>query len=131
MTMKNKWLIFSSGIIIGILLTFCGFFIASKTLSKDDGITWFDKPGKVIEVKAFEVFQVIYDDAALVHGQKYEDMDIFSGTVYLLTNENGKLYYDDEIVKVPAGKKVRQVGVFQYQTRMSNKTVPIIQIMSE
>ncbi|MBO5630072.1 MAG: hypothetical protein J5965_13485, partial [Aeriscardovia sp.] len=64
------------------------------------------------------------------NGATHEEYDIYSGAVYLMTNEEGKYYYDDEVVRVPDGKVVRQVGIYQYQTKAEfEKTVPIIQIM--
>ena len=131
----KKWLIFGGGVLTGIVLTFVFAFIfsASRSGSGDDA-TWFEKPGDVIDVKAFQVFQVLSENAALVNGQTHDDWDleIFTGTVYLLTNEDGKYYYDDEIVKVPKGKVVRQVGIYQYRTKSDfGKTVPIIQIMNK
>lgn len=131
----KKWLIFCGGILTGIVLTFVFAFIFSASRSgDDDGITWFEKPGDVIDVEAFEVFQVLGEDAALVHGKsrEYSSMEVFSGAVYLLTNEDGKYYYDDEVVRVPDDKVARQVGIYQYQTKSDfGKTVPIIQIMSK
>jgi hypothetical protein len=42
------------------------------------------------------------------------------------------LYYDDQVIKVPEGKCMRQIGVYEYQTRMETiKTVPIVQVMNE
>lgn len=129
----KKWLIFGGGVLTGIVLTFVFAFIFSASRSAgNDGTTWFEKPGDVIEVRAFKVFQVLAEDAALVHGATHEEYDIYSGAVYLLTNEDGKYYYDDEIVKVPDGKVARQVGIYQYQTKSDlGKTVPIIQIMNK
>ena len=129
----KKWLFFSGGVLTGIVLTFAFAFIFSASHSgNDDGTTWFEKPGDVIEVIAFKVFQVLGEDAALVNGATHEEYDIYSGAVYLLTNEDGKYYYDDEVVKVPEGKVARQVGIYQYQTKSNfGKTVPIIQIMNE
>ena len=133
----KKWLIFCGGVLTGVVLTylFAFIFFASRSDS-DDGTTWFEKPGDVIEVKAFEVFQVLGEDAALVNGQSREDLDIgidvYTGAVYLLTNKDGKYYYDDEVVRVPEGKVARQVGIYRYQTESKfEKTVPIIQIMSK
>ena len=60
------------------------------------------------------------------------DLEFFTGAVYLLTNEDGKYYYDEEVVRVPEGKVARQVGIYQYQTTSDfEKTVPIIQFMSK
>lgn len=131
----KKWLIFGGGVLTGIVLTFVFAFIFSASRSGiNGGATWFEKPGDVIEVKAFKVFQVLGKDAALVNGQSHEDLDldIFAGAVYLLTNEDGKYYYDDEVIRVPEGKVARQVGIYQYQTNSNfGKTVPIIQIMNK
>lgn len=129
----KKWLIFGGGVLTGIVLAFVFAFVFTASRSgDDDGTIWFEKPGDVIEVKTFKVFQVIAEDAALVHGATHEEYDIFSGAVYLLTNEDGKYYYDDEVVRVPEGKVARQVGIYQYQTKSNfGKTVPIIQIMNK
>ena len=122
----NKWLIFWGGVVTGVVLTFLfAFFFSTSNSNSNDGITWFEKPGDVIDVKSFTVFQVLDKDAALVNGA-------FTGIVYLLTNEDGKYYYDDELIEVPEGKVARQVGIYQYQTESKfEKTVPIIQIMNE
>ena len=129
----KKWLIFGGGVLTGVILTFVFAFIFSASRSgSNDGTTWFEEPGDVIDVEAFEVFQVLAEDAALVHGKTHDDYDIYTGAVYLLTNEDGKYYYDDEVVRVPDGKVVRQVGIYQYQTKSDfGKTVPIIQIMNK
>lgn len=133
----KKWLIFGGGVLTGIVLTFFFAFLFSAIRSgNNDGTTWFEQPGDVIEVKAFKVFQVLGENAALVNGQSHEDLNIgiemYTGAVYLLTNEDGKYYYDDEIVKVPKDKVARQVGIYQYQTKSDfGKTVPIIQIMNK
>lgn len=133
----KKWLFFGGGVLTGVVLTFVFAFLFSTIRSgSDSGTTWFEKPGDVIEVRAFKVFQVIAENAALVSGQSQEDLDIglevFTGPVYLLTNEDGKYYYDDEVVRVADGKVARQVGIYQYQTKSDfGKTVPIIQIINK
>lgn len=131
----KKWLIFGGGVLTGVVLTylFAFIFFAGRSDS-DDGTTWFEKPGDVIETDAFEVFQVLGEDAALVFGKSRESssIEVFRGMVYLLTNKDGKYYYDDEVVRVPEGKVARQVGIYRYQTESKfEKTVPIIQIMSK
>ena len=129
----KKWLIFGGGMVTGIILTFlCAFIFSGIPSSSINGMTWFEKPGDVIEVKSFKVFQVIGKDAALVDGASLEELEIYTGAVYLLMNEDGKYYYDDEIVRVPENKVARQVGIYRYKTKSDlEKTVPIIQIMDK
>lgn len=138
----KSWGLFIAGVITGIILM--GFINILKISSnneetkgteivseQDDGITWFEEPGDVVEVKSFKVFQVLAKDAALVQGEsKYSG--VYTGIVYLLINKEGKLYYDDEIVNVPKGSIVRQMGIYQYPTNNDMiKTVPIIRIMEK
>lgn len=126
----KKWMIFGGGVITGIVLTFLFLFIYAKAGGSED-VKLFDKPGEVIESPSFEVFQVIDESVALVHG-KGDSYSFHTGAVYVLTNDEGKLYYDDEIVKVPEGKVARQVGIFKYRTPADfEKTVPIIKIMNK
>ena len=121
----KKYLVFGGGVITGIVLSIL-FAVIVDTLK--DNKTWFDTPGDVINEKAFHVFQVVDDKSALVIGQHD-----FTGAVYLLTNDERKYYYDEEIVVVPEGMKARQVGLFSYRTKLLDihKTVPIIKFVKE
>ena len=102
-----------------------------QTNKNIDGVTWFDEPGDVIKEKSFKVSQVLSDFVALANGSG-DSGYYWDGIKYLLVNKENKYYYDDEIVKVPSGRVVRQVGVFQYETRLDmTKTVPIVMIMDK
>lgn len=114
----KKILVFIGGILTGVLLTLLFIFVINRN---HDQTTWFEKPGDIIEVYSFNVFQVLDKNAALVHDYN---------SIYLLTNDDGKYYYDNEFVKVDSDKVVRQVGVYRYETNEKMvKTVPIIKIM--
>ena len=142
--MKN-WLLYLAGLATGVVLTFIVFLIIGLNMQKeqnneevtneqvDNGTTMFDEPGDIIEDNACKVIQVIAKNAALVKGQENEyDLDLFIGTTYLITNNQGKYYYDDEIIKLPKDKVFRQVGIYRYETaRGVIKTVPIIEIMDK
>lgn len=137
----KKWMIFVLGIFVGIIVM--GFIDILKISSnepekneteiideKDDGVTMFNEPGEVFSETSFRVFQVLDKGAALVSGNtKY---GTYTGINCLLINKEGKLYYDDEIIKVPQGKVARQMGVYQYPNRDGMiKTVPIIEILDK
>lgn len=112
-------LIYIAGVITGIILTFMASLLITKFTN--NGITMFDKPRNCIETHSFEVFQVIRPGIALAHTENY-------GPIVLLVNDEGKYYYDDEIVEVPHGKQARQVGIYQYTTHSGYKTVPVVRI---
>ena len=128
----KKWLIFGGGVLTGVILTiaFAVIFAANRS-QENNGVTWFDQPGDIVPEKSFKVFQVLEKSAALVNGNS-EYGDLYMGTVYLLTNDEGKYYYDDEIVEVPDGKVARQVGIYKYPTKNEiEKTVQIVKIMNK
>ena len=127
----KKWLFFGGGVLTGIVLTFVFFFLVAKGRQQED-FKLFEKPGEVVDVASFKVFQVLDDDVALVHGVSDDKYDIYSGPIFLIINDEGKYYTDDEIIKVPDGKVVRKVGVYHYQTKMElDKTVSVIEIMDK
>ena len=146
----KKWLVYVLGDLTGFILAIILAFILNSSQSKDsnsnvigtettttteeesdDGVKMFKEPGDVINEKSFEVFQVIAENAALVRG-KEKGLDIYTGPIYLIINYDGKYYYDEEKVNVSQGKVVRQVGIYQYETRNEFlKTVPIIMIMDK
>lgn len=133
----KKWFIFGGGVITGIVLTFIVTIIYAANqpeneLESDNGMTLFDTPGEIIDEESFDVFQVIEENAALVRGKGISGGELHIGIVYLLINDEGKYYYDDEIIKVPNGKIVRQMGVYRYLTKDEfEKTVPIVKIVNK
>lgn len=124
----KKWIVFVLGFVSGFVFLFLVLLIIGKTYATNDGMTYFEKPGKCISTKDFEVMQVVGEGYALAREKK----GYVGGILVLVTNENGELYYDDQVIKVPEGKCMRQIGVYEYQTRMETiKTVPIVQVMNE
>lgn len=127
----KKWLYYGAGVITGIILVFLFGYIRNNNSSEANGIRYYDEPGKVIEQRSFQVFQVIAENAALVNA-KSPDNKYYFGPVYTLINSDGKLYYDEEIVDVPKGKVARAMGTYTYPTKDGfEKTVLIIKIMDE
>lgn len=100
-------------------------------ISKDDGMIIFEKPGDIMNIKEFKVFQSLDKGYALATGLSDAKYKWYYGPVVLLHQE-GKYYYDEEVVKTPKKMKEYQIGVYRYQTKNDNwKTVPIIQFMDE
>ena len=121
--MKKIWF-FILGIVTGIILTILFAVIVSN--SSNNGITMFDQPGDCVGKVSAEVFQVVAPDAALVNevDKKY-GVETYTGKTMLITNREGKTYYDDQIIKAP--KCFRQIGIFKYQSRNGNdNTVPVV-----
>lgn len=130
--MKKIW-IYILGILTGIVVTFLTLMIIAKSSNANlNGMTFFDKPGQIMDDTSFKVMQTLGSNAALAKGKNDEFFDFYDGLTVLLYNENNETYYDDQIVTVPKGKCFRQVGVYKYQTRMDiGKTVPIVMVMDK
>lgn len=145
-------LIYIGGIFTGILLTLIFAFAAARDYSKgepnnpendstatsqnevDPDLTLFDNPKDVIPIKQFEVMQVIPNGSALATADfDYNDMSNaneslnYTGTIVMFLARNGESYYDQQKIKVPKGKVLRQIGVYHYITRNEmEKTVPVV-----
>ena len=131
----KKWLIFLLGFLAGIAFTIVVALIAAGGSSSSiEGATFFEEPGECLSTNQFEVMQVVGDNCALAFEQEYDNYFGYTNTfvLVLLTNDNGECYYDKQIVKVPKGKCMRQIGVYKYQTKSEIwKTVPIVKLMDK
>lgn len=130
----KKFGIFICGFFLGsvitvLVLAVIGFATQSPEIS---GVRNLEKAVSIEHYGSFEVLQVIAENAALVNGKQSASSSMHLGMVYLLRNYEGKYYYDEEIIKVPKGKKVVQTGTYQYDTKSGlQKTVPIIEIVNK
>lgn len=97
--------------------------------SLQSDILLFTEKAECISTKQFEVFQVLEEGMALAKELTYTGQDIqYYNGVTVLFMSKGKFYYDKEVIKVPKGKCVRQIGVYTYKDYRDNKTVPIVEI---
>lgn len=136
----KKWVVFLLGMIAGGVLTFVVMLvlaIGANTNANNNGVTLFDQPGECLNAKAFKVMQVVDNSHALAHEVEWNELleryvQTGLGLLVLVTNDNSEYYYDDQIIEVPQGMCMRQVGIYRYQTRMDmEKTVPIVKLMSK
>ena len=113
-------LIFILGVFVGVLS------FSFWTDSQGEGINFFDKPSKIFDFNEVKVFQSLncgkYNNAALAHpSSAFSDKDL----LLLLVNEDGQMYYDEQVIKSKKG--FRQVGVYTYKTKAEYfKTVPVV-----
>ena len=126
----KKWALFLGGVATGVVLTFLIAFICTYSGSNGPaGVTNFDQPGQVVDESSVKVMQVVGDNAALVRGKEGRADDWYFGPIYLLRNNDGKYYTDDEIIKKPYGKEFRQTGVYKYEAKSGDyKTVAVIEL---
>jgi len=134
--MKKIW-IFIIGFVAGIIATFLVvfvFFVANKPNDGLLGLTIFPEKGECITTAGeIEVFQVIEPNVALAKTIKYGEYGIRQYSdeiVVLLIDYDGKSFYDEQKIKIPANKCARQIGTYRYTTRQDRfeKTVPAVVI---
>jgi hypothetical protein len=124
----KKFLIFIGGFIAGILATLLFSFLVSNSNQPNDGLiglTVFSEKGECITTKKqIEIFQVMKPNMALAETGEWPDR-----IMLLLINYDNKSYYDDQKIEIPANKCARQIGTYQYTTKMGmDKTVPAVVI---
>ena len=119
---------FILGVVVGFILCFVLlFFIGNR--SNGNGLTLFDEPGESISTKSFKVVQVDGDGNALAMEKSGYSENTYLGMVVLFLAEEGKSYYDDQIITIPAGMCARQLGTYRYFSNGGElKTVPAVAI---
>ena len=143
----KKVIVFISGFVVGIVVTFLVLYFISLANKPNDGfpgLTVFPQMGECITSKGeIEIFQVLAPNLALANtvGEKItgeeslEDLmkktqESVNSIVVLIVNYEGKTYYDNQRIEIPANKCARQIGTYQYTTKQDNfqKTVPAVEI---
>lgn len=152
--MMRKVLIFISGVITGAILMFAIAALVGNS-SNSSGMVFFEKEGSCVSDKSFEVFQVLDSGDALAHILFSDIADVVfeeettsvgvndtleegmtssasDDLIVLFLCEDGKSYYDNQVIKIPSGKCAKQIGIFKYSTKVGvEKTVPIVSILDK
>ena len=58
--------------------------------------------------------------------EKGHSTSFFTGPVVYIVTDGQNLFYDDQVIEVPKGKKAMQIGTFRYETKLGEKVVPVI-----
>ncbi len=128
----RKFLLFLAGFITGVVALLLFSLIVSSTGAnsyKLNGLTLFEQAGDVLPSKSYEVLQVVTEGYALANAASGHGT--YFGMVVLFVGDENTHYYDDQIIKVPQGKCVRQIGTYQYPTKNGYKTVPAVAIYNK
>ena len=115
---------FATAIILGALIG-----LGSENTSNTNlkhGLTIFQEQGNPIDETQFQVIQVLESNLALAIGKGDSKLSIFTGITVLLMGDEGKYFYDDEVIVLSS--KPNQTGTFQYEAKNGRKTVPVISI---
>lgn len=132
--MKN-WSKFLGGFLAGVASTILvAMSIAGgSSEASDSGMTFFEQPGECLSTNPFKVLQALGDNYALAYEQQQTPLGpISTSLLVLITNDEGQFYYDDQMIKIPQGKCMQQIGIYRYQTKADDwKTVPIVTLMDK
>lgn len=124
----KKGLIFFLGIVVGCILTIAALFVIGTTYSNTDesDITIAEQQKVFTIATKFEVFQVLGNGALANCEEKEYSTSFFTGPVVYIVTDGQNLFYDDQVIEVPKGKKAIQIGTYRYQTKLGEKVVPVI-----
>jgi len=138
----KKFLLLVGGIVLGVVITLVIMKINNRSQkiifkkpieyetnmlgSLSDKETETDKSKQSI---GFKVFQVLDSGDALAQEVLFV---IPTGRIVLLASYKDKPYYDNQVVSIPEGCTIKQIGTFKYvSTDETERTVPIIDFFVE
>lgn len=124
----KKLLFFICGFVAGIVATIVVAMSINSANQPNDGfpgLTLFSEKGEYIPTSGeIEVMQVLAPNVALTWTG---DVFYSDRILVLLVNNDGKSYYDEQKIKIPSGKCVRQIGTYKYTANNEMvKTVPAV-----
>ncbi len=138
---KWSWMPFIVGIIIGSLLTIgTVFYLGHKAITNSGtdeitGLTMLkeNEKGSTFDTKSIKVMQTLSPKMALAHTGKESSythkIEYYDGILVLYKAPDNARLYDDQIIEIPAGKSLVQIGTFEYETKNKTmKTVPAVSI---
>ena len=88
------------------------------------GLLIFPEKGECITNSNLVIFQTLKPNMALAEFGEFPDE-----TLVLLINYEGEAYYDNQKIQIAPKMCARQIGTYQYETKMEAlKTVPVVEI---
>lgn len=144
MNMKH-WIYFAIGVVVGFCLCLAFGFISLFLFGLTDDysqeqirepkklyeLSLFEQPGDCISSKDFKVTKVDEQGNAFARERDNDRYESYYGMTVLFLAEEGKAYYDEQIIKIPKGKCVKQLGIYKYKLSeysSDQKTIPAVAI---
>lgn len=96
---------------------------------KDDNIKLFAAPTDCVSISVFRVYRVLNEYYAIAEEvEYYSSLDTYyakyGGIKVVIKSEEKNKYFDEQIIKLPAGKCMRQIGVYSKYS----DTYPVVKI---
>ncbi len=139
--MKNwNWASFGVGIVAGFLLT-----IVVATLLNNQRLANYNGSGNIpgltmlkegeqgtsFDTTSIEIFQTLSPKLALANTgkeSKYSHEIHYNGIIVLYIASDDIRLYDKQIIEIPQGKALVQIGTYEYESKMGVRTVPAVSI---
>lgn len=124
----KSFFIFIAGMITMLVIVlgiYSNFYMDEEHIS---GLTYLSEQqvGKTFEYRSIKIIQTHSQNSALVL-----PTDKYDPVMFLLGNETDA-FYDDQIINIPKGYKLVQVGTYRYTSRKEiEKTVPAVAILKK
>ncbi|MGI6074627.1 MAG: hypothetical protein ACOYEA_08315 [Fermentimonas sp.] len=100
---------------------------SNRHASSNSDMVLFDEPKQEVKMRTLKVEEVLSNGDALA---SCNDLSSSFGTDVLFLADGSNSYYDGQIIEVPGGKRLMQIGTYKYRRYSSQKTVPIVKIMN-
>lgn len=139
----KKFLIFLIGFVVGIFT--CLFVVTCSSLllgfddedlvaeNKGPKITIFDEPRECISTKPFQVSEVWENGYAIAVEQSGAG-SFYGGQKVLFVSDIDDAFYDKQIITIPKGMCVKQIGICRYNEKYTIndlKTIPVVKLLEE
>lgn len=125
-------LYFIAGLVVGAgLVIAIGYSSGNETAKPDNGITIFENEGESIGTESrYKVIQVVDGGALAI--EIYDEIWMPTELAVLFLDEHGNGFYDNQVITVPKGKCLRQLGLYRYINKDNMpKTIPVVAIRNK
>lgn len=125
----KSFLSFIAGLVVGAgLIIAIGYVSGNQTTEPDNGITIFENEGEKIGTESrYKVIQVVDGGALAI--EIHDELWMPTELAVLFWDESGNGFYDNQVITIPKGQCLRQLGLYRYINKDNiPKTVPVVAI---